>query len=120
MRVQPEVWLIVWSETSIIGKAAESAIAKTFKTINTSKNAESQDRMYLDICNIPSIKWFVKEFSERYPGLTLKVLFLNSGNMMSGDTLDRGNMIRRINSWEKDLNTNIHNLMLVEHLQRAW
>jgi hypothetical protein len=37
MRVQPEVWLIVWSETSIIGKAAESAIAKTFKTINTSK-----------------------------------------------------------------------------------
>jgi len=118
--LQQEVWLIVWSETSTIGKAAESAIAKNFTTITTSKNSNSQDRMYLDITDVNSIKLFIKEFIQKYPGQKLKVLFLNSGNMMRWDTLHRGNIFRRVNEWDKDLNTNMHNILLVESLQREW
>lgn len=116
--LKQEVWLIVWSETSTIGKAAESAIAKVFTTINTSKNSDSKDRMYLDITSVDSIKSFIKNYIQKYPGQKLKLLFLNSWNILRWDTLHRGNFFRRVNQWEKDLNTNIYNLVLVESLQR--
>lgn len=113
------IWLVVGSETSTIGKAAEDALVKNFINIKTSKENKAGERIYLDICDTKSIKWFIQEFVKKYPWEKIKVLFLNAGNMILGDTIHRGNFFRRSNEGDKDINTHIYNLVLVESLERA-
>lgn len=38
---------------------------------------------------------------------------------MLGDSIHRGNFFRRSNAGDKDINTHIYNLVLVESLERA-
>jgi len=114
------IWLVVWSETSTIGKAAESALFKGFDIIQTSKDNQSGERIYLNISDIQSIKWFIKEFMIKYPEKKIKVLFLNAGKMIIWDTLHRGNFFVRANEWDQDINTHMHNIVLVEYLQTEW
>jgi hypothetical protein len=39
--------------------------------------------------------------------------------MIFGDTIHRGNFFRRSNEGDKDINTHMYNLVLVESLERA-
>lgn len=112
-----ELWLVVGSETSTIGQAAETALLKNFNVIKTSKN-ENGERVYLDICNLESIQWFIKNFIKKYPWKKIKVLFLNAGSMIAGDTISRWNFFKRVNDGEMNINTHVYNIVLVESLQR--
>ncbi|MEI7477285.1 MAG: hypothetical protein WCJ81_01825 [bacterium] len=73
---------------------------------------------HLDILDIKSIHTFIKEYTKRYPNTPLDVLFLNSGIMNKGNTITRGNFFRRSNNGDKDINLHLHNVLLVEDLQR--
>ena len=117
---EKEIWLVVWSETSTIGKAAENALLKNFSVIKTSKENKEGERIYLDICDTSSIKWFIQNFIKKYPWKKIKILFLNAGNMIIWDTIHRGNFFRRSNEGDKNINTHLYNLVLVESLERAW
>ncbi len=114
-----EIWLVVWSETSTIGKAAEHALLKNFNIIKTSKEKKEWERIYLDITDTKSITWFIQNFLQKYPWKKIQVLFLNAGNMILWDTLHRWNFFRRSNEGDKNINTHIYNLVLVESLERA-
>ncbi len=114
-----KIWLVVGSETSTIGQAAETALLKNFNVIKTSKN-ENGERVYLDICKPESIQWFIRDFIKKYPGKKIKVLFLNAGNMIAGDTLSRSDFLKKVNEWEKSINTHVNNIVLVDSLQREW
>ena len=120
IKTDKEIWLVVWSETSTIGKAAEKALLKNFNVIKTSKENKEGERIYLDISDVGSIKWFIENFVIKYPWRKIKVLFLNAGNMVKWDTIHRWNFFERSNAWDKDINTNVYNLLLVESLERAW
>lgn len=136
-KVSPqELWLVIGSETSTIGQAAERALLKNFSIIKTSKNKEGE-RVYLDIANIDSIETFVKNFLTKYPWKKVKVLFLNAGNMVVGDSLDDWEFIKfflkeyfflfmganlelkSTNKEErKNINSHIYNLVLIECLKK--
>ena len=72
-----EIWLVVWSETSTIGKAAESALLRNFNIIKTSKENKEGERIFLDISDVESIKWFIKNFVIKYPERKIKILNQN-------------------------------------------
>ncbi|HMS91313.1 MAG TPA: hypothetical protein PKC87_03780, partial [Candidatus Absconditabacterales bacterium] len=69
-----EIGLVVGSETSTIGKAAEHALLKNFNIIKTSKEKKEGERIYLDITDTKSITGFIQDFLQKYPGKKIQVL----------------------------------------------
>ncbi len=109
--------LVVGAGTSKIWQSIAGLLMSTFDVIKTSK--DSLDATRLNILDVKSIKNFISNYLEKYWDKLLNVVFLNSGFLNTGDTMNRFNFYRRANEGDPSINTHLNNVLLLERLTMA-
>ncbi len=102
--------------SSAIGKTIAEVLSEDFSVIKTSKNDGDTEK--LDITSVDSIKSFVSKCLKENKK-PLETIFLNSGVMNRGNTINRSNFYRRSNNGDPSINTHLYNVVLLERLQQA-